>query len=200
MRRALDTLYRLSGGLAAVFLMAICLIVILQVSANILDTVSTAVTGEPVGLVVPSYAEFTGFFLVAASFLALANTLHGGSHIRVSLLIRGLGPRSRRWAEIWCTAVGLAFTAYFAWYAVWLVVDSHAFNDVSPGIVPVPLWIPQSAMALGLVILAIALADEFVNVLRGRPPAYAKGDEGELSALAPDDAAATDSSGDREKS
>ena len=98
MRRALDTLYRLSGGLAAVFLAAICGIVIAQVSANIIDTVSLAVLGEPVGLVVSSYAEFTGFFLVAASFLAMANTLHAGSHIRVSLLIRGLGPGPRRWA------------------------------------------------------------------------------------------------------
>jgi TRAP-type C4-dicarboxylate transport system permease small subunit len=197
MRRALDALYRLSGGLAAVFLAAICGIVIAQVGANIIDTVSVLVLGEPVGLVVPSYAEFTGFFLVAASFLALANTLRAGSHIRVSLLIRGLGPVSRRWAELWCASAGLAFTAFFAWHAVLMVVDTYTFNDVSPGIVAVPLWIPQSAMALGLIILAIALADEFVTVLRGRPPAYAKGDEGVLSGLAPDDAAA---SGDRERS
>ena len=183
MRRALDTLYRWSGGLAAFFLAAICGIVIAQVGANIIDTVAKAVLGEPVGLVVPSYAEFTGFFLVAASFLALAYTLRAGSHIRVSLLIRGLGPGPRRWAEIWCTAAGLAFTAYFAWYAVWMVADSYQFNDVSPGIVPVPLWIPQSAMAVGLIILAIALADELITVLRGQSPAYAKGDEGELSAL-----------------
>lgn len=197
MRRALDTLYRLSGGLAAVFLAAICAIVIAQVGANILDTISLAVRGEPVGLAVPAYAEFTGYFLVAASFLALANTLRAGSHIRVSLLIRGLGPAPRRWAEIWCTVAGLAFSAYFAWYAVWMVVDSYIFNDVSPGIVPVPLWIPQSAMAIGLIVLVLALADEFVTVLRGRPPAYAKGDEGVLSGLAPDDAA--NPSGDRER-
>lgn len=182
MRRALDTLYRLSGGLAAFFLAAICAIVIAQVGANIIDTISLAVLGEPVGMVVSSYAEFTGFFLVAASFLALANTLRAGSHIRVSLLIKGLGPAPRRWAELWCTAVGLAFSAYFAWHAVWMVIDSYRFNDVSAGIVPVSLWIPQSAMAIGLIVLAIALADEFVTVLRGRLPDYAKGDEGELSA------------------
>ena len=187
-RRTLDTLYRLSGALAAFFLMAICGIVLLQVSANIIDTVATAATGEPVGLVVPSYAEFTGFFLVAASFLALANALHHGSHIRVTLLIRGLGPRSRRWTELWCTAVGLAFTVFFAWHAVWMVVDSYTYSDVSPGIVAVPIWIPQSSMALGLIVLVIALADEFVTVARGLPPAYAKGDEGLLSGLAPDDA------------
>jgi TRAP-type C4-dicarboxylate transport system permease small subunit len=34
-----------------------------------------------------------------------------------------------------------------------------------------PLWIPQSAMALGVTVLAIAFVDEFVEVLRGRDPA-----------------------------
>ncbi|NQV83283.1 MAG: TRAP transporter small permease [Rhodospirillales bacterium] len=190
MRNTLDTLYRLSGGLAAFFLAAICAIVMAQVGANIIDTIAVAVGAEPFGLVVPAYAEFTGFFLVAATFLALANTLRAGSHIRVTLLIRGLGPAPKRWAEIWCTAVGFAFSAYFSWHAVWMVSDSYTFNDVSAGIVPVPLWIPQSPMAIGLIILTIALADEFVTVLKGRPPAYAKGDEGLLSDFTPEDAAA----------
>ncbi len=183
MRRSLDFLYRLSGALAATFLASICLVVVLQVGSNIIDTVATLVRGAPVGLVVPSYAEFTGYFLVGASFLALAYSLRAGAHIRVSLLIRGLGPRTRRWIELWCTASGALFTAYFAWYSIDMVLESYRFNDLSPGIVPVPIWIPQAAMALGLIILDIALVDELVAVARGRTPAYAKGDEGELSRL-----------------
>ncbi len=62
-----------------------------------------------------------------------------------------------------------------------MVMDSYRFNDVSPGIVPVPIWSPQTTMALGLVILVLALADEFVTLLRGGAPHYEKGDHGELS-------------------
>ena len=130
---------------------------------------------------VPSYAEFTGFFLVAASFLALANALRHGSHIRVVLVIRGLKDRARRRIELWCTGSGAAFSAYFTWFTVEMVVESYPFNDISPGIVPGPIWIPQVSMAVGLVVLTIALADEFLTVLSGRRPAYAKGDEGEFS-------------------
>ena len=180
MRRALDSLYRLSGAVAAAFLLAICVIVLLQVGANMIDSAATLATGEPIGLVVPSYGEFTGYFLVAASFLALANALRAGSHIRVSLLIRGLGGGPRRGVELWCTAAATVLSAYFAWFAIDMVMDSYRFNDVSPGIVPIPIWIPQSAMAAGLVIFVIALTDEFATLLRRGTPEYDKGDHGEL--------------------
>jgi TRAP-type C4-dicarboxylate transport system permease small subunit len=39
--------------------------------------------------------------------------------------------------------------------------------------IAIPLWIPQSAMLLGLVILSIALVDELVSLFRGRTPSYA---------------------------
>jgi TRAP-type C4-dicarboxylate transport system permease small subunit len=181
MRRSLDLVYRLSGALAAMFLAGICLLVVLQVGANIADTIFRQLSGEPLGLLVPSYAEFTGFFLVGATFFALAYALRAGTHIRVTLVIRGLGPRTRRWVEIWCTASGAALAVYFTGFSIEMVLDSIAFNDVSPGIVALPIWIPQSSMALGLIVFSIALIDELIAVISGRTPAYAQGDIGELS-------------------
>jgi len=172
MRAALDMLYRASGALAAVLLAAIGGIVLLQVGANLIDKIVGWVGGTPPGLLIPSYSEFAGFFLAAASFLALAYTLRAGGHIRVSLVIHNLPPRARWGIELWCTAVASALTGYFAWYASRLVWDSLRFNDLSPGIVPVPLWIPQAPVAVGLVVLTIALVDELVRVLRGGSPTY----------------------------
>ncbi len=34
------------------------------------------------------------------------------------------------------------------------------------------MWIPQSGMALGIIVLAIALIDDFVTVLRGGPASF----------------------------
>jgi TRAP-type C4-dicarboxylate transport system permease small subunit len=175
-RKYLDSLYRFSGGLAAVFLAAICLIVILQVGANIIDSLFRTFTGEPLGLLIPSYSEFTGFFLVAASFLALAYSLRAGSHIRVALLIRGLSGKPRRYIELWCTGSGAIFCAYFSWHTLLMVIESYKFNDISYGMISVPIWIPQSGMAIGLIILTIALADEIVTILNGKTPAYEQGD------------------------
>ena len=66
-RKLLDGLYLLSGIAGAGFLAAIALIVLAQVSLNIVDKISELLTGEAVGLVIPSYADFTGFFLAASS-------------------------------------------------------------------------------------------------------------------------------------
>lgn len=172
MRSALDLLYRVSGGIAALFLVAICGIVLLQVGANIIDRIASLTTGEAIGLVIPSYAEFAGFFLAASSFFALAYSLRRGSHIRVNLVIQHFTGQRRRWIEIWCVAVAAALSAYFCLFMISLVQESLEFGDVSPGMVAVPLWIPQSAMALGLIVLVIALLDELVGLLRGAEPTY----------------------------
>jgi TRAP-type C4-dicarboxylate transport system permease small subunit len=173
MRAFLDWLYRASGALAALFLVAIAVVVLLQVGANLVDAAIKASGGEPYGLVIPSYAEFAGFFLAASSFFALAYTLRHGAHIRVELLLHRFGPRARRGIEVWCAAVAACMSAYFAWYSFALVRESLEFGDVSPGIVPIALWVPQSGMALGLAILAVAFVDDLVALLRGRAPSYA---------------------------
>lgn len=180
MRRTLNGLYFASGALSAAFLVAICLVVLAQVGCNLIDAVITLFGGVPIGLVIPSYAEFAGFFLSAASFFALAYTLRKGEHIRVLLILHLLPSRVQRIAEFWCVAAALFVSAYFAWYAWKLVAESLEFNDMSPGIVPVALWIPQSAMAIGLSVLAIAFLDELIGLLRGRDASYAKteGDSG----------------------
>lgn len=172
MRKALDLLYKASGVLAAGFLAAIAAVVLLQVGANAIGSVSAWVTGTPTGFVIPSYAEFAGFFLAASSFLALPYTLRAGGHIRVELLIQRAPPALRRVIEVWCLGLGAAMAGYFAWFTIALTRESFAYGDVSPGMVPIPLWLPQGAMSLGLVVLTIAFLDELFQVLTGRRPSY----------------------------
>jgi len=173
MRRLLDGIYRASGALAATFLVAICIVVLLQVGCNAIDAVIKLAGGTPIGLVIPSYAEFAGFFLAASSFLALASSLRAGAHIRVLVVLDRMPAGLRRAMEYWSLGVATATSGYFAWFTLSLVAESLEYNDLSPGIVPVPLWIPQAAMALGLVILTIAFVDDLVAVAGGRAPSYA---------------------------
>ena len=181
-RGALDGLYRISGALAALCLVLICLIVAGQVAGRVVDAIALAVAGRGFGFYIPSAAEFSGFLFAASSFLALAYTLRHGDHIRVLLCLSRLPDRARRGAEIWCLAFAAGFAGFFAVHAVLLVLDSLDFGEVSVGMVPVPLWIPQGFMALGLVVLTIAALDDLVSVLCRRNPSYGKSDQ------APDEA------------
>jgi len=172
MRRALNVLYAASGALAAFFVCAIFVVVLAQTLLNLADKIAKMVSGAPLGLLLPSYAEFAGYFLAAASFLALASTLRAGAHIRVNLLIRHCAPRTRRWVEAWCCALATLLSGYFCYQTVLLTRDSWEYGDVSYGLIAIPIWIPQSAVSLGLVILTVALLDELQRVLRGHPPCY----------------------------
>ena len=181
LRKGLDWLYAASGAASAVFLILICGIVSIQIGLRALDNLIYLISGTRYGLMVPSAAEISGFFLAAASFLALAYTLRHGGHIRVNLIIRNLKGPARRMTEIFSLAVAFLLTAFFAWNVLWMVIDSWQFHEVSYGIVPVPLWIPQSSMLIGLVVLAIALLDDLIVVMRGGDPSYRRHEEAEAA-------------------
>jgi len=58
---------------------------------------------------------------------------------------------------------------YFVFYAQKFVYWSWKFKDISQGQDRTALWIPQSIMLIGAVILAIALTDNLVClILKGK--------------------------------
>lgn len=172
MRRLLNTIYTASGYLAAFFIAAICVLVMGQVMLNLIDRTAALLLGEAIGLTIPSYSDFTGFFLAAASFLALAYTLRAGGHIRVTLFTNMLRSRVQRVFEIWTLALAAVMTIYVTFYSFALTHESYVYNDLSSGMVAVPIWIPQSSVSIGMLVLAIALVDELVSVLSGHTPSY----------------------------
>ena len=156
MRKFLDYLYTAAGILAALCLITILSLIVLQMLARW--------TGE----VFPGAPNYAGYAMAAASFLAFANALGRGAHIRVSILLNAVPHRMRWMLEIWCFGLGAAIAGYFTYYAYTFVFWSWKFKDVSQGQDATALWIPQSVMVLGGGLLTIALIDNLVHlVIRG---------------------------------
>ncbi|AXI49852.1 MAG: TRAP transporter small permease [Roseobacter sp.] len=153
LRRLLDFIYFASGALAAVSLVAILLLIVVQMVARW--------TGE----VFPGAASYAGYAMAAASFLAFANALNRGAHIRVSVLLNALPAGPKRLLEIWCFGLAAAIAWYFTYYAYWFVYWSWKFNEVSQSQDATSLWIPQSVMVVGGGILAIALTDNLLYLI-----------------------------------
>ena len=181
MRAFLDRLYRLSGGLAALFIVAITLLVFAQVLLNLVDRLAKLFTGTALGLTIPSYSDFTGFFLAAASFLALAYTLQAGEHIRINLITSRLPTRLQTLFEISSVAIALALTLYMSGYMFLMVKEAWHYHDMSSGVIAMPLWIPQSSLVLGLAVLALALFDNLVLLIQGKPARYTRTDHDPLA-------------------
>ena len=154
MRAFLDRLYLLSGGLACICLALMGLSIVGQVAGRFARVAFDA-------------TEVSGFFMAASLFLGLAYTFRTGSHIRVNLLITRLGPRARRAAELWCSLLASIASAYWTYETAKMTLVSIDLHDISPGLMAVPFWIPQTALVAGTGLFTVACIDEFVRVLRG---------------------------------
>ncbi len=160
-RKTLDSLYLASGAVASLLIAAICGLVCTQVIFNII----TRLGGRSVNLSIPSYGDIAGYLLAASSFLALAYTLTRGGHIRVNLVVTRLPARARCLADVFSLFVCAALALYATYFTARLVLESYEFGDMSPGIVAIPIWIPQVSVLLGIGIFSVALIDFLLRSL-----------------------------------
>lgn len=159
MRRFLDGLYLVSGVAGALAIFLIFTLVGLQISARLLDWLMRSVGLDVIGLIVPSIAEICGFLLAAGSFLALPYTLVRGGHIRIGIVVNRLPARPQRVVEALIGAGAAVISGYAALALARLAYRSFSFNDVSYGIVAIPLALPQAVMAVGLAVMTVAILD-----------------------------------------
>lgn len=161
MRTILDRIYLAAGWISAFTILAIAVLISAQIFLNF----ATRVFGLPLPSTIPSYADFSGFMLAAATFLAMPYTFRTGGHIKVSLVTARLSVRARLAAEVVALIAATALTA-FAVYNIWvLIAESIHFGDVSNGTIPIPLWIPQTAMGIGMTLLCIAAVHSLIETL-----------------------------------
>lgn len=153
MTHLLDGFYRWLLYLAALFMVAT------------LFTILLGVVGRQINFDVPGLDAYAGYSIAAALFLALPATLRNGDHIRVTLLLSKLKGNARKFADYWCLVAASGLSLYLAYYSLRLVWISYATHDVSSSSDATPLWIPQIAMAVGSVGLAIAFIEDLVRML-----------------------------------
>src|SRR5690348_8076052 len=149
MRSFLDMLYEMALWLSALCLAVIALLVGIQLAGRILDALLTAFNLAPTGFQILSLAEICGYMLAASSFMALAPTLKGGAHIRVTMALNVFSPGPRRIAELLAFAIAAFASAYMTWHFANFAYVSYKFNEVSSGVVRVQLFYPQVFVALG---------------------------------------------------
>lgn len=156
MRSPLAPLYNAALWLAGLFMIALLAAIILSI------------LGRQFDFYIRGIDSYAGYFMAAASFLALAGTLAKGDHIRVTLVIGRLTGNARRGLELFCLVMAVAISGAFAFYSVKMAWWSWKFNDISTANDATPLWIPQIGMALGTVVFCIAFVEELVLVLLGK--------------------------------
>jgi TRAP-type C4-dicarboxylate transport system permease small subunit len=162
MSRLKEKLYLCSGLLSGLCIVIITLLLLAQI------------IGRLFGFIVPSAEDFAGYALAASTFLGLAYTFREGGHIRVTLVIQRFSPLPRKIQEGLILTFSLALLSYLAYACSYMVYESYIYEEVSYGYVPVPLWIPQVPVAIGVIALTLAILDAWIMAIRGEQPNYAK--------------------------
>lgn len=180
----LDRIYKISGVIAACFMVLILILIIGQM------------VSRWSGLVFPGGTEFAGYAMACTSFFALAYTLNHGAHIRVSIFLN-MNDFLRYWLDAFAMLVSAITATYFARYAIKTNFMSEMLNDRTQGLDQVPqwvlsffsmfgtwpwnwgelwakpgsemiftpVWLPQIAMSIGTILLAVAIWDNLYRLL-----------------------------------
>jgi TRAP-type C4-dicarboxylate transport system permease small subunit len=153
MRYFLDAVYRGAAALAALFMLALLGVILLNIIGRELGWYMVAIDG------------YAGYFMAANGFLALAHTLNSNGHVRVTWLFESVQANIQPMVEIWSVAVGFVLSSLLSYYSIRLVVQSFRLNDIATSMDATPLWIPQLSMAVGTVIFSVALLDRLCCAL-----------------------------------
>lgn len=142
---------RAFGGLSTAIILVVLVLTAMNVAARYLF-------GAPMR----GAEEGTGFLVVAIVMFGAAEAYRRGDHIRIDILSGKFGERLGSFIEGVSHLVVAVLGALLAWTGWHTVGFSYAFGAYSSGYLEIPLWIPQSALVIGGVILALLAALRFL--------------------------------------
>ena len=152
--RNLNKLYKLSGYIAATFLIFVAIFIIIGILSRIF------------GFYIRGLAEYSGYCMAAASFFALAYTFVEGGHIRITLFLEKLSGFKKKLVEIWCLSIATFFSGYLAFYFIKMLIISYKFQERSEGADEILIWIPQTSVAIGSAIFFISVFHQLILIFR----------------------------------
>lgn len=140
--------------------------------ASVAALMITQAASRAFGLGLVGGDEITGWLSASAAFCALPYAFREGALIRMELLLGRMRPSVRRRAELATLSIGTAWCVMMAWSMGRFVWQNAVFGERSTGLINVPIWPIQLPAAIGLTVLALAMADQLVRVARGATPLY----------------------------
>ena len=143
-------LYRLSGYIAAIFLILVATFILTGIASRIF------------GFYIRGLAEYSGYCMAAASFLALAYTFGEKGHIRITLFLEKATDLRKKFLEIWSLSIASIFSGYMAFYFLKMLKISYEFQERSEGADEILIWIPQSSVAIGSLLFFICVFHQLI--------------------------------------
>jgi TRAP-type C4-dicarboxylate transport system permease small subunit len=152
-----NTLLRCANALTAFLRVAAGTMLVASVAVNFVNIIGRYVFSMSI-----SWAEEAMLFLmIGCVFLGAGPVGYLGRHIRMDVAVLLLPPRLRKALEVFSELVTIAtciMLAIFAWPVVTMLAELDQRSDTAN----IPLVIPQSALPLGLLLMAFLIAVKLI--------------------------------------
>jgi TRAP-type C4-dicarboxylate transport system permease small subunit len=116
--------------------------------------------------------DFVTWSLVAATFIGSPYLLLTRGHVNVDVLPLYLGPRPRYWLALTSIVMALSFCIVMTVLTARFWLESWEQRWVSDTMWRARLWIPYSAMPLGLALLTLQYVADLYALVAGREPPF----------------------------
>ena len=114
--------------------------------------------------------ELSGYVMVLMVMLGVAEAFRRNDHIGIDLVTQKLGPRAKYFTDLWSTIGVIIIAVVLLVSSIEMVEFSYSVGLISEGYVEVEMWIPQSAIPMGMSLLIIAAVNRLLQQLVAGPP------------------------------
>ena len=150
--RILDMTAVLAGALLVFLILSVCWEVVLRYFFN-----------KPTSWVV----EISGYIVLWVPFLVSAWVLRRGSHIRMDLLIGGLGPRGQAIMNTITFSIAALICFILTWYGVKVVLDLYQTGFITQTFLRIYKWPIIAILPLSTALLFLEFLRKISNALSG---------------------------------
>jgi TRAP-type mannitol/chloroaromatic compound transport system permease small subunit len=152
--RFLDHVYLGMGYLCGTMFLLLALFITYQVIARKFNFVMA-----------PGMDLMSGYTMAMASTWAFSYALRTGSHVRIDVLLPFMSTRVRWWADQTALASIVFFIGVTSWKTWEMVMKSYDIGAVTNTYPLVPLWIPQTFVAIGFSMMAFTAIHMMLDMI-----------------------------------
>jgi TRAP-type C4-dicarboxylate transport system permease small subunit len=116
--------------------------------------------------------DFTTYALIGATFIGSPYVLLSRGHVNVDVLPHYLHDRARYRLALASSIMSLAFAVVMTVLTFQFWLEAWTERWVSDTMWRARLWIPYSAMPIGLGVLSLQYVAEIINLVTGREPPF----------------------------
>ncbi len=107
--------------------------------------------------------ELSIYAIIGSCFLGSAYAVRTYSHITVDLLINNVNDRMKTILAYLSNSLGLLFSVIFTIYSYLHVIKTFKLNVTSASLLRIPMYIPESLLVAGGVLLCIAFILQLID-------------------------------------